>query len=140
MNRLLSFAAGDRTARRPRRRRLGAAMISDVAWREIARTLQLPGRELDIVRAMFDDGKETAVAAALGVAPRTVHTHVERLYRKLAVNDRLQLVLCIMREFLALTVSPECNLPPICANRSAGRCPLVGWARHAPDCFIGGMI
>jgi DNA-binding CsgD family transcriptional regulator len=115
-------------------------MLSELAWREIARSLRLSRREIQIVRAMFDDRKEAAIAAELGVAPRTVHTHVERLYRKLAVNDRLQLTLRVIREFLALTMSPQGDLPPICANRAAGRCPYLDWACHAPDCFLGGMI
>jgi DNA-binding CsgD family transcriptional regulator len=100
----------------------------------------LSRRELQIVRATFDDCKESAIAAELGITPRTVHTHIERLHRKLAVNDRLQLALRVIREFVALSVSSQSDLPPICANRTAGRCPLVGWACHAPDCFLGGMI
>ena len=111
-------------AGRPPRRPLGAAMLSDLAWQEIARSLRLSGRELQIVRAMFDDRTESAIAADLGVTKRTVHTHFERLHRKLAVADRLQLVLRVMEAFLVLTVAPENNLPPICANRAAGRCPV----------------
>jgi DNA-binding NarL/FixJ family response regulator len=125
---------------RLRRPALGAAMLSGLAWREVAESLRLSRRELEIVRAMFDDRKESAIAADLGIAPRTVHTHVERLYCKLAVNDRLQLALRVMREFVALTVSTKSDLPPICANRAAGRCPLATWACHAPDCCVGGMI
>lgn len=52
----------------------------------------------------------------LGIAPRTVHTHIERLHRKLEAIDRLQLVLSVVREFLRLTISSDGNLPPICAN------------------------
>ena len=109
---------------RPPRRPLGSAMLSDLAWREIEHSLQLSRRELEIVRATFDDRKESAIAADLGIAPRTVHTHIERLHRKLAVTDRLQLVLHIVHEFLRLTISPQGSLPPICAIEVAGRCPL----------------
>jgi hypothetical protein len=38
-------------------------MLSDVTWREIARSLKLSPRELQIVRATFRDRKELAVAA-----------------------------------------------------------------------------
>jgi DNA-binding NarL/FixJ family response regulator len=99
-------------------------MLSDLAWREIARSLRLSKREFQIVRATFDDQKELAIAADLGIAPRTVHEHIERLHRKLKVADRLQLVLRIMNEFLRLTVSPQGGLPPICSTQAAGRCPL----------------
>jgi hypothetical protein len=76
----------------------------------------------------------------LGIAPRTVHTHIERLHRKLAVNDRLQLALRVICEFVTLTVSTKNDLPPICANRTAGRCPLTGSARHIAECVFGDMI
>jgi hypothetical protein len=76
------------------------------------------------VRGVFDGRKESAIAADLGISPHTVHTHVERLHRKLAVADRVELVLRIMDEFLLLTASPESILPPVCPHRTAGRCPM----------------
>jgi len=63
---------------RLRRPALGAAMLSELAWREISDSLRLSRRELEIVRAMFDDRKELAIAAELGVTPRTVHHRRER--------------------------------------------------------------
>src|ERR1039458_6958795 len=103
---------------------LGAAMFSKQAWDEIARSLKLSGQELQIVRGVFDDYTEFAIANNLKVSPHTVHTHCERLYHKLAVTDRVKLVLRVMDEFLVLTVASETVLPPICAKRVAGRCPL----------------
>ncbi len=73
---------------------------------------------------MFDDRTEFAIAADLGITRRTVHTHFERLHRKLAAADRLQLVLRVMTEFLVSTAAPDNNLPSICANWAAGRYPL----------------
>jgi DNA-binding NarL/FixJ family response regulator len=99
-------------------------MFSQRAWEEIARSLKLSGRELQIIKDIFDDRIESAIAAHYGVSPHTVHTYCERLYRKLAVTDRVKLVLRITDEFLALTAAPGSILPSICANRSAGRCPL----------------
>lgn len=124
--------------RRPRSRRLGSAMFSDLAWREITRSLKLSPRELQIVRATFDDRKDSAVAGELGIALRTVHTHIERLHRKLEVADRLQLVMRIMSEFLRLTISPQGNLPPICSNAAAGCCPLRGQTHEASEPLIRG--
>jgi DNA-binding CsgD family transcriptional regulator len=108
-------------------------MLSDLAWREIARSLTLSPREVQIVQATFDDFKESAIAADLGIAPRTVHTHIERLHRKLVVADRLQLVLRIMDEFLRLTLSREGNLQPLCSLEATGRCPLRGPRHDASD-------
>jgi DNA-binding NarL/FixJ family response regulator len=103
---------------------LGAVMLSEQAWQEIARSLKLSGQELQIVRGVFDDCTEFAIADNLNVSPHTVHTHCERLYHKLAVTDRVKLVLRVMDEFLALTAASGTSLPPICANWAAGRCPL----------------
>ncbi len=111
---------------RPRPRPLGAAIFSDRAWREIARSLHLSARELEIVRGVFSDRTDSAIAADLGISPHTVLTHFDRIHRKLAVVDRVELILRVMDEFLLLTVAPETTLLSICANQSAGRCPLVG--------------
>ena len=102
----------------------GSAIFPDQAWRKIARSLGLSGREFQIVRGVFDDHTEFAIAADLGIAHRTVHTHFERLHRKLAIADRAQLIIRVMQEFLALTASPKSNLPPICGHRTVHRCPL----------------
>jgi DNA-binding CsgD family transcriptional regulator len=99
-------------------------MFSEQAWAEIARSFELSPRELQIVRGVFDDRTEFAIATDLGISPHTVHTHFDRLHHKLAVIDRAELILCVMNEFLALTAAPESTLPSICANRTAGRCPL----------------
>ena len=102
----------------------GCAMLSEQAWGELARSLRLSGREVQVVRGVFGDRKELAIARELGIALRTVHTHIERLYRKLAVKDRVELVLRVTEEFLALTASPDSALPSICGNGTDGHCPL----------------
>jgi DNA-binding CsgD family transcriptional regulator len=103
---------------------LGATMFSADTWEAIACSLKLSGQELRFVRGVFDDYTERAIADTLKVSAHTVHTHSQRLYRKLHVADRTNLVLRIMDEFLALTATPESGLLPICSNRAAGRCPL----------------
>ena len=99
-------------------------MFSEVAWEAIANSLALSRRELQIVRGVFNDRIEYAIATELQISPHTVHTHVERLHHKLQVTNRVQLVLRVMDEFLRLTLSPQTKLPPICANWQVGVCPL----------------
>lgn len=77
-------------------------MLSEDAWTEIARSLKLSGRELQILRGVFDDRTESALAADLAISPHTVHTYFERLHRKLAAANRVKLVLRVMAEFMAL--------------------------------------
>lgn len=83
----------------------GSALLTEVQWAETARALHLSGRELQIVRGVFDCHKETAIAADLGIARRTVDTHLERLYRKLDVTTRVALVLRVMERALLAKAS-----------------------------------
>ena len=105
---------------------LGAAIFSELAWQEIARSLKLSGQELQVVRGIFDDHTEGAIADSLKVSPHTVHTYCERLYHKLGVTGRVKLALRVINEYIALTLAPGTILPPLCANFAAGRCPLRG--------------
>jgi DNA-binding CsgD family transcriptional regulator len=101
-------------------------MLSERAWEEIACSLKLSNREVQLIRGVFDDQTELAIATNLGISRRTVCTHAERLYRKLGVGGRVQLALRVMQEFCALTISPTSSLPPICRGWVANHCPLLG--------------
>ncbi len=103
----------------------GSAVFSDSAWSEVGRSLRLSHREFQIARGIFDDLTELNIAANLGISAHTVHTHVERLHRKLAVANRVELVLRVIDVFLRLTATPGSSMPPICRNRAAGCCPLA---------------
>ncbi len=105
---------------------MGAIMFSEQTWQELARSLNFSGQQLQIVQGMFDDQTEAAIADQLKLSPHTVHTYGERLYRKLGVTGRVKLALRVMDEYLALTLSREGTLPPVCANFAAGHCPLRG--------------
>jgi hypothetical protein len=115
-----AFCPENHSVRHP----LGADMLSEQAWQEIACSLKLSGQELRIVREAFDDCAECVIADNLKVSPHTIHTHFERLYRKLAVTNRVKLILRVIDEYHALTVANGSVLTPLCANRAAGRCPF----------------
>jgi len=100
---------------------LGAVMFSDQAWEEIGRSFKLSGRELQVVKEIFDDHTEFAIAANFGVSQHTVHTYCERLYRKLDVTGRVKLVLRVVDEFFALTAAPGSGLS---ARQPGHRSPL----------------
>ena len=82
------------------------SILSSNAWRRIANSLRISDRELQIVQGIFDDQKESAIADDLMISVHTVHTHLERLYRKLGVSTRVGLIICILSEYLS-------SLPPI---------------------------
>lgn len=50
---------------------------------------------------MFDDETEFAIACRLRISPKTVHTHIERTYRKLGATDRVQVIVLVVENFLA---------------------------------------
>ena len=99
-------------------------MFTEQAWAEIARSLGLSGRELEILQGVFRNDTESAIAAALGISSHTVHTYFERLYRKLGVSDRIALILRVVQVVLTLTMSPGSALSRGCANFAACRSPL----------------
>ena len=53
----------------------------------------LTGRELAVLRLLADGRTARAIAHELQVSPRTVHTHLAHIYRKLGVCDRMRAVL-----------------------------------------------
>lgn len=99
-------------------------MLSGLAWTKIAGSLDLSTRQVQIVRAVFDDFTEFAIASNLGISQHTVHTHLERIHRKLGAHDRVEMVLLVLAEFLRLTSDITSGLPPVCGRLQAGRCPL----------------
>lgn len=81
----------------------GAAVFSEGDWSWLALRLGLSVRELQIAKAVFDDQIESAIAEDLGVSVHTVHTHMQRLHKKLQVSNRVQLILRLVEEFRAMT-------------------------------------
>ena len=103
----------------------GHAILNSDAWSGLADSLKLSRREVQITQAVFDDEHENQIAQRLGVSIHTVHTHLERLYHKLDVHSRTQLVVRLVGSFHQLTVDPDSSLPSLCAHRATGRCPLA---------------
>ena len=101
---------------------LGSRVFSSGAWAEIARSLGLSARQLQIARGIFDNETEGAIASDLGISEHTVHNHLNRLFRKLAVTTRVQLVLRLTNELLLLIRSNKSHLPPLCPRYASGLC------------------
>jgi len=101
----------------------GAGLFDRRAWASITRSLDLSTRELQLMRGVFNDDTDFSIASSLDISPHTVHTHFERLHHKLGVTNRAQLILRIVKEFLALTAAPGSSLPPVCSCRERRGCP-----------------
>ena len=107
-------------------RHAGRCLFDQDVWFHLARRLSLSERELQVVQAIFDDQHENVIAHTLEISPHTVHTHLERLYHKLGVASRVELVVRLAECHLQLCQEPNSPVPPICHRRHAsGSCPLL---------------
>ncbi len=71
-------------------------------WRETLASLCISTREFPIIEsivAFADD--EASIAARLGIAPSRVHTRLARLYRKVGVTNRWQLLVKLLLAHIA---------------------------------------
>ncbi len=77
-------------------------MFSEQQWGSIVGALHLSGREFQIVQCVFDGEQESVIARELSISAHTVHTHLERLYHKLSVCNRAELLLRIFAAYISL--------------------------------------
>lgn len=94
-------------------RSVGGRWLDGREWREVANQLGLSARERQIVKRIFGDASEAAIAKDLGISPHTVHTHLERLYHKLGVGSRCAVVVRIFAAYRALRDSGRLQNPDV---------------------------
>jgi DNA-binding CsgD family transcriptional regulator len=76
------------------------SVIPASAWLSLRESLQLSGRELEIIQLVFADEKDGNIAGNLGISRHTVDTYLRRLYAKLQVSSRPQLILKVVAVYL----------------------------------------
>src|ERR1700730_6969782 len=81
---------------------LGLSLCPLSVWPHLGTALRLSPREMQIVQGVFEDRKEESIAYELGISPHTVNTYFQRLYAKLRVSSRPQLILRVMAEYLMM--------------------------------------
>jgi DNA-binding CsgD family transcriptional regulator len=120
----LPVKSGRASRSKSRSKLRGASLLTELTWLEIARTLGLTKRELQIVQGVFDNLPKAGIAKRLKISGHTVHTHLNRLFKKLTVTTRTELVLRIVEQMIGLTLSETGVLPPICRRHHTGDCCL----------------
>ncbi len=78
------------------------SIFSQQEWTDICRSLKLSDRQAQIVALLLDGHKTSGVATTLDISPDTVRAHLRRIYPKLGVSDRLELMACCVRQFRQL--------------------------------------
>jgi DNA-binding CsgD family transcriptional regulator len=73
-------------------RQYGVLTAVPGAQRRLGQDLGLTGREAAVVQLLGQGLTAASIARRLGTSPRTVHKHLEHVYRKLGVQDRLSAV------------------------------------------------
>lgn len=79
----------------------GGSPLTATEWQALEALLSLSTRESQITRLVLDDVTDVDIASRLSISPHTVHAHIERLYRKLHVHSRHQLILRIFNAYLS---------------------------------------
>lgn len=77
---------------------IGRRLMDAPTWKNLAGSLHLSPRELEVVQGVFDEGTEREIANHLGISHHTVHMYIERIYRKLGLHSHVGLVLRIVAE------------------------------------------
>src|SRR5262245_59565662 len=78
----------------------GRDLFTTEQWQSIAQSLALSNREFQIVQCMFSHCVEEQIARRLALSSHTVHTYIERLYRKLGVSSRPGLLVRVFAAYL----------------------------------------
>lgn len=112
-----------REGRRPRLGHYASPRLSEEQWKAVGKELLLSSRELPIVRAILSGHKEASIAGMLDISPYTVHSHVNRLYKKLGVHSRCDLAVHVMNTCLSLGArsDPPRGVPDKVATASRRR-------------------
>ena len=76
------------------------SLFSEEEWALISDSLKLCPRELQVLQGVFVDKTERQIASHLGISHHTIHSYVIRVYRKLDVNSRCELLLIVFAEYL----------------------------------------
>lgn len=61
-------------------------------------SVHLSPREQEVARLVSKGLSNRAIAAVLEISPWTVSTHLRRIYNKLSVGSRAEMVACVMKE------------------------------------------
>jgi DNA-binding NarL/FixJ family response regulator len=77
-------------------------LFKENEWAAIRRMLRLSPRESQIVLGILAGETEGIIADRLGISVHTVHCHMTRVYRKLKVNSRPDLLIRIFSAYLSL--------------------------------------
>lgn len=74
-------------------------IFTEEEWSFLVEELALSPRQAEITELLFEGMTDKQIANQLNLALPTIRTHFARLYSKLQVQDRVELILHVFSEF-----------------------------------------
>lgn len=78
------------------------SLLTAADFASMCRQLKLSSREAEITHLILLAHSERCIAHTLRISTHTVHSHIERLYRKLDIGKRSELITCLFQTYLEL--------------------------------------
>jgi DNA-binding CsgD family transcriptional regulator len=72
-------------------------LVSDQEWTLLQENLALSPRQAEIVYRILHARSDRQIACELDISVATVRTHLARLFQKFDVNDRVELLVYVLR-------------------------------------------
>ncbi len=76
-------------------------VFTKTEWVNLSDHLGLSPKQAEIARQLFGGSSDKQIAQELGIAVSTVRTYMSRMFVKLDVQDRNELIVNIFRQFRA---------------------------------------
>ena len=102
-------------------------LVSDREWVLLKKTAGLSPRQADIVKHIVRGESDKQIASELNISVPTVRTHIDRLFRKFDLNDRLGLLVYV---FVLLRNGWDKDMNPSARARSNRALADVDVGRH----------
>ena len=74
------------------------SFFSDGDWDHLADDLALSLRQKQVIVCLFSGQSDKQIAECVGISVPTVRTHFSRIFAKLGVQDRVELILYVMQQ------------------------------------------
>jgi len=101
-----------RTARRkaPTERAVPPLPLDAEAWVAVVRELELSPQQARIVEALLRGMRDKQIAGTLGLRVPTIRTYLDRIFRRVGVQDRVELILKVFTVAHSLGSVNGCRL------------------------------
>ena len=76
-------------------------LFTGAEWNELTTQLNLSTRQAQIAIHLIEGLGDKQIAGQLGISVHTVRTYLERMFAKLSVQDRNELIVSIFRQYRA---------------------------------------